>query len=122
MYRYTGADTMAGQHLGAPAPAASPSTLRASAPLHLVPSASARSSASTRTRRHHGAFTLGGHLACVYSTRRADACYGVSFELGAGTLSLSARFTPGQARAMARALLAAAAAVDAGAAGEGGAA
>ena len=122
MYRYTGADTMAGQHLGAPAPAASPSTLRASAPLHLVPSASARSSASTRTRRHHGAFTLGGHLACVYSTRRADACFAVGFELGAGTLNLAARFTPGQARAMARALLAAAAAVDAGAAGEGGAA
>ena len=68
--------------------------------------------ASTRTRRHHGAFTLGGHLACIYSTRRADACYGVSLELGAGTLSLSARFTPGQARAMARALLAAAAAVE----------
>ena len=112
---------MAGQHLGAPAPAASPSTPRASAPLHLVPSASG-SRASTRTRRHHGAFTLGGHLACVYSTRRADACFAVGFELGAGTLNLAARFTPGQARAMARALLAAAAAVDAGAAGEGGAA
>lgn len=112
---------MAGQPSGATAPTASPSTLRASAPLHLVPSASG-SSTSTRTRRHHGAFTLGGQLACVYSTRRADACYGVSFELGAGTLSLSARFTPGQARAMARALLAAAAAVDAGVAGEGGAA
>jgi hypothetical protein len=122
MYRNTGADTMAGQHLGAPAPAESPSTLRASAPLHLVPSASARSSASTRTRRHHGAFTLGAHLACVYSTRRAGACYGVSFEVGAGTLALSAGMTAGQARSMARALLAAAAAVDAGAASEGGAA
>jgi hypothetical protein len=95
--------------MGAPAPASSlPSSLSSQARprLHLV------HSTHTRTRRNHGAFTLGGQLACIYSARRADACYGVSLELGAGTLTLAARFTAGQARAMARALLAAAAAVD----------
>jgi hypothetical protein len=67
----------------------------------------------TRTRRNHGAFTLGGQLACVYSARSAGKCYGVSFELGAGTLNLAARMTAGQARAMARALNSAADAADA---------
>ena len=85
-------------HVPAPAPAPTRT-------LQLVP-------AYTRTRRNHGAFTLGGQLACVYSTRRAGNCYGVSFELGAGTLSLSGAMTPAQARRMADALTAAAAAVE----------
>lgn len=74
--------------------------------LHLV------APATTRTRRNHGMFTLGGQLAGVYSTRRGGQCYGVSFELGAGTLSLNSSMTPAQARQMARALLSAAAAVE----------
>ena len=98
---------MTGQHPGAPAPIASPSSLPASRrTLQLVPTA------STRTRRNHGAFTLGGgQLAFVYSARSAGKLYGVSVELGADTLRLAASMTVGQARAMARALLAAAAAV-----------
>lgn len=84
--------------------------------LHLV------QATSTRTRRNHGAFTLGGQLACVYSARSAGKCYGVSFELGAGTLSLAARMTASQARAMARALTSAADAADATQRQEGGAA
>ena len=110
---------MAGQHLGAHAPFASPSSLPAlQRTLHLAPSA------STRTRRNHGAVTLGGQLACVYSTRSAGRCYGVTVELGAGTLRLAAGMTAGQARAMAQALTAAAAAVEASCKGErsGGAA
>lgn len=78
------------------------------APLHalrLVPP-------STRTRRNHGAFTLGGQLACIYSARRAGVCYGVSFELGAGTLTLAGAMTPSQARHMAQALMAAADAAE----------
>jgi hypothetical protein len=106
---------MAGQPSGAPAPNTSPSTSPAPLrSLHLV------HAASTRTRRNHGAFTLGGQLACVYSARSAGKCYGVSFELGAGTLSLAARMTASQARAMARALNSAADAADATQRQEGG--
>ena len=104
---------MAGQPTGAPSPIVPASQHAPRPPLRLVPSAS-------RTRRNHGAFALGGELACVYSTRRAGACYGVSFELGAGTLKLASAMTPGQARAMARALTAAADAAEL--AQEGGAA
>lgn len=74
------------------------------APLYLVP--------SSRTRRNHGTFVLGGHLACVYSSRQASRCYGVSFEVGAGTLVVNGSMTPAQARSMARALNAAADAVE----------
>lgn len=77
---------------------ASPTPQAQRAPLRPV------GSPGTRTRRNHGAFSLGGQLACVYSTRRTGQCYGVSFELGAGTLLL--------ARQMARALSAAADAAD----------
>lgn len=109
---------MAGQPSGAPAPTPSPTSPAAPRhPLHLVPITTASTGTSTRTRRNHGAFTLGGQLACVYSARSAGKCYGVSFELGAGTLSLAARMTAGQARAMARALMAAADATEAASAG-----
>ena len=67
---------------------------------------------STRTRRNHGTFVLGGHLACVYSSRQASRCYGVNFEIGAGTLVVNGSMTPAQARSMARALNAAADAID----------
>lgn len=90
---------------GAHAPSVSASHTAPRRTLKLVPG-------STRTRRHHGAFTLGGQLACIYSTRRAGQCYGVSFELGAGTLTLASSMTPAQARCMARALEAAADAAD----------
>lgn len=118
---------MAVHPLGATAPA-SPHAVQTPAhprpqrtPLHLVPTV------RTRTRCNHGTFMLGGQLAAVYSTRSAGKCYGIRFELGTSTLHVDADMTPGQARSMARALLAAAAAVDlvqraAGAAQEGGAA
>lgn len=103
---------MAVHPLGAIAPAspilphaeATPGTPRPA--LHLV------RTAQTRTRCNHGTFMLGGQLAAVYSARSAGKCYGIRFELGTGTLSVDARMTAGQARSMARALLAAAAAVD----------
>ncbi len=79
----------------------SPSPVAGRRTLHLVP-------ASTRTRRNHGVFSVGGQMACVYSTRRTGACYGVSFELGAGTLTLASTMTPAQARCMAHALATAA--------------
>ena len=66
---------------------------------------------STRTRHNHGAVSMGGYLACVYSTRSAGRCFGVSLEVGAGTLTLAASMTPPQARSFARALVAAADAV-----------
>jgi len=104
--RNTGAKTMAGYPLGAHAHTSPTTTTRGPLHgLHLVPT-------TTRTRRNHGAFSLGGHLACVYSTRRAGTCYGVSFEVGAGTLTLASTMTPAQARNMARALAAAADAAD----------
>lgn len=99
---------MAGHPSGASTPSSTLPATTTSAPprLQLV------RSGDTRARRHHGAFMLGGQLACVYSARSAGKCYGVSFELGAGTLSLAARMTAGQARAMARALVAAADAAE----------
>jgi hypothetical protein len=67
----------------------------------------------TRTRRNHGAFTLGGQLACIYSARSASTCYGVRIEVGGAALQLAGGMTPGQARSMARALIAAADAAEA---------
>ena len=80
----------------------SPSSNTRPRTLHLVPAA------TTRTRRNHGVFSVGGQMAGVYSTRRTGACYGVSFELGAGTLTLASTMTPAQARCMAQALASAA--------------
>jgi hypothetical protein len=97
---------MAGPFTGTSAQALPYSNVTPRQQLHLV------QPATTRTRRNHGAFNLGGQLACVYSTRRGSQCYGVSFELGAGTLTLKSAITSAQARQMARALIAAADAVD----------
>ncbi len=90
---------MAGIPLGTSVPNPTPQRT-----LHLVP--------SSRTRRNHGAFMLGGHLTCVYSARQASRCYGVSFEIGAGTLVVNGSMTAAQARQLARALASAADAVE----------
>lgn len=89
-------------HLGALSPALpTPAPRRI---LNLVPG-------STRTRRNHGVFMLGSELASVYSSRRESDGHGVTMTVGNGTLVLSGSMTPMQARAMARALNAAADAV-----------
>ena len=91
---------------GATAPVL-PASLSASqrAPLRVV--------TSTRTRRNHGVFMLGDELATVYSSRRESGGLGVTLSVGCGTVMLTGSMTPTQARAMARALCAAAIAVDA---------
>jgi hypothetical protein len=103
---------MAGQTLGIHTPVSSHSLPNVLAATTAAPPP-LRWPASTRTRRNHGAFTLGGQLACVYSTRRAARSYGVQLEVGAGTLTLASAMTPSQARAMATALNAAANAAEA---------
>ncbi|MDE1948983.1 MAG: hypothetical protein KGI35_10235 [Burkholderiales bacterium] len=78
--------------------------------------------ATTRTRVSHGVFSIGGQLGAVYSTRQVGKHHGVLLEIG-GTyadrrgdlLALAAPMTPAQARAMAHALTAAAAAIEGGA-------
>lgn len=87
------------------------------APFSPSPNGNAAQAASvrpliSRTRRNHGVMTLGGQMAAIYSSRRTAACYGVRFEIGAGTLSLASDMTPAQARALARALTSAADAVE----------
>ena len=99
---------MAGKPLGAASPVSL--SFNATEPrqrIRLVASA-----LQTRTRRNHGALTLGGQLACVYSMRSAQQ-YSVRVELGTDSLTLASSMTPGQARALAKALNAAANAVDA---------
>ena len=96
---------MAGQPLGAPAllsPTSVPAPQRA--PHRIF--------ASSRTRRNHGVFQLGNELASVYSSRRASEGHGVSMSVGTGSLVLTGSMTASQARAMARALIAAASAVE----------
>ena len=97
---------MAGQPLGAPAPQ-SPASVSAPqrAPHRVI--------ASSRTRRNHGVFQLGNELATVYSSRRASDGHGVSMAVGTSSLVLTGSMTATQARAMARALIAAASAVEA---------
>lgn len=103
---------MAGQPLGAPAP------LSQAVPLSAPQPAPLRVLAASRTRRNHGVFLLGSELATVYSSRRAADGRGVSMTVGSGSLVLTGSMTPTQARAMARALAAAAEASEA----QGGAA
>ena len=97
---------MAGNPIGATAPT---SPAHSSAPqrahLHAV--------ATTRTRRNHGCFLLGNELASVYSSRRVADGLGVVVNVGNGPLMLTGSMSSSQARAMARALLAAANAADA---------
>ena len=97
---------MADRHLGAPA-------LISPAPVSAPPRTPHRMIVSSRTRRNHGVFQLGNELATVYSSRRAGDGHGVSMAVGAGSLVLTGSMTATQARAMARALIAAASAVEA---------
>lgn len=98
---------MAVESQGAPAPALSLPPQAARPRLRLVPGQ------ATRRRLNHGVVALAGQqLACVYSARSTGACYPVTVELGVGSLDLVHRLTAGQARALARALSAAAAAVE----------
>ena len=106
---------MAGPHLVASAP-----TFPASGPPSL-PSLSAcvpaprrttlRAVTSTRTRRNHGVFLLGDELLTVDSSRRSAESR-VCVTLGNGPVVLSRDLTPTQARAMARALVAASIAAE----------
>ncbi len=76
---------------------------------------------STRTRRLHGAFLLDTQVARVWSSRRAGDARGVVVELGDDVLlGLTGRFTPTQARMIARALTDAATALDVAADATGG--
>lgn len=95
---------MAGTTVGnrAPSPFAVPDKQRQ---LYRVP-------AVTRTRRNHGVFLLGDKLATVDSSRRAGEGHSVTLTVGNGVPLLTGSMTPAQARAMSRALLAAADAAD----------
>ena len=96
---------MAGTSLGAKAPlSSSPFSAPERAPHRVI--------ASSRTRRNHGVFLLGNELTTVYSSRRECDALGVSMSVGSGSLVLTGSMTSTQARAMARALIAAANAVD----------
>lgn len=92
---------MAGLTLGESTPVVHPLAAVAQRPLIRIPS-------STRTRRNHGVFLLGDELASVYSSRRQADGLGVTMTVGEGSLVLTGSMTPAQARAMARALVAAA--------------
>lgn len=98
---------MAGDSLGATAPASSPSPspVAACAPLALLPGR------TSRRRLNHGCVNVGAQLACVYSARGV-ACYPVTVELGSGPLELTHRLTAHQARALAKALNSAASAAE----------
>ena len=93
---------MAGHSLRTSAPLASDSPQRAP---YRVP-------ASSRTRCNHGVFLLGHELAIVYSSRRSADGQSVTLSLGNGPGDAALGMTPSQARAMARALTSAAAAVE----------
>lgn len=97
---------MAGQPLGAHAPASL-------SPFPLAPSAAVyRVQPVSRTRRNHGVFIVGDQLACVYSLRRADDGRGVQLVLGHEGPVFTGGMSPVQARAVARALVAAADAAE----------
>ena len=110
--RNEGADTMAGQSLGAPA---SPSGAQARRTLQLAPG-------KTRTRLSHGAFPLGELVASVYSSRR-ERDGRVTLVVGRDSVRLDVCMSPSQARAMAHVLDIAARAAEAAESGsKGGAA
>ena len=109
--RNTGADTMAGQSLGATAPATSLPGASSRRTLHLA-------AGTTRTRHSHGAFPLGELVASVYSSRR-DREGRVTLALGRDTLRLDMCMSPTQARAMAQVLAVAARAAEAKLIGDG---
>ena len=96
---------MAGQSLRTSAPLASASPATPQRTLYRV-------IGSSRTRCNHGVFLLGHELAIVYSTRRSADGQAVTLSLGNGPGDTALGMTPTQARAMARALTSAAAAVE----------
>ena len=96
---------MAAITVGAPAPT-SPASLPASA------RAANRKPATTRTRRLHAVLPLGDDLASVHSTRREVEARGVIVTLSNGAQWLGVGMLPAQARALARALVDAAEAVE----------
>lgn len=76
------------------------------------PTAGARAPVQSRTRTCHGFFSLGKAPGAIYSSRReGDAT--VTIDIGAEGLVATGRMSAVQARSIARALLAAAEAVDA---------
>lgn len=97
---------MAGKPLGAPA-SVFPLSVQA-------PGAAAyRVHPESRTRRNHGVFIVGDQLACVYSSRRSCDDKGVQLVLGHEGPIFTGGMSSTQARAVARALVAAADAADA---------
>lgn len=94
---------MAGPTLGASTPVQT--SAPSQRPLIRIPE-------TTRTRRNHGVFLLGNELASVYSSRRQAGGLGVTMALGEGSMVLTSSMTAAQARAMARALIAAADAAE----------
>ncbi len=66
----------------------------------------------SRTRCCHGFFTLGTVPGAIFSSRRGDDIAGVIVDLGRGGTVATGRMSSTQARSAARALLAAAEAVD----------
>lgn len=94
---------MAGPTLGAFSPAS-----HICAALRRVP----HQPKTTRTRRTHGVCLLGAELATVTSSRREGEARGVELKLAGDSLTLCSRMTSTQARAMARALVAAAIAAE----------
>ncbi len=97
---------MAVNPLGAHASETSPVNDPALRTLYRVP-------ASSRTRLSHGTFLIGDQLGSIYSSRRGGDRQAVVFQVGTGPLHISCSITPRHARTMARALLAAANALDA---------
>jgi hypothetical protein len=96
---------MAGTSLGAPAPSF-PAPVQGPGPTaYRIP-------AQSRTRRNHGVFIVGDQLACVYSSRRADDGKGVQLVLGHEGPIFTGGMSTTQARAVARALVAAADAAE----------
>ncbi|MFT3820475.1 MAG: hypothetical protein QM750_23160 [Rubrivivax sp.] len=67
---------------------------------------------TTRTRRRHGTFVLAGRMAIVTSSRRQGEALAIGLEIGPDGELLRGLITPAQARSIARALSAAADAVD----------
>lgn len=96
---------MAGHALGAETPAIPASLHTPGARAYRVPS-------DTRTRRCHGCFAIGEETAIVFSTRRQADGRAVMLTVGAGSIRLDGGMSVSSARAMARALVAAADAAE----------
>lgn len=104
---------MAGNPSGAAAPASlPPSSATSPAPVASPAAAPQRVPVTSRTRRVFGVFQLGRTQALVYASRRERQARAVVVEIGDGARCQAGELTAAQARALARALLAAAEATD----------